>query len=135
MDTFRLAVIVIAIIVLIVFLMVAGSMIKSDVRNKIFPPVSESCPSGWTYTGPVTTDGVVTTNAYCTLGSGTSNTGSGTMKKLYKKQDMLKAKGGTFGSAGFQLEIDPKVTDCQKKEWANRNKIYWDGISNYNGCT
>lgn len=30
----------------------------------------------------------------------------------------------------YVLDQDP----CKNKEWADTNKIYWDGLTTYNGC-
>ena len=37
---------------------------------------------------------------------------------------------GTFGGSNYTLDPDP----CENKKWADRNGVYWDGLTTYNGC-
>jgi len=134
MDTFRIVVLSIAVIVLIGFLAFAGSMIKTDVRSQTFPPVSQQCPDGWAYHEDK--EGDVITHKKCTSASNaTTNLGTGdtNMKKLYPRPDDITLTG-TFKTAGWGITMKPSVTVCQQRDWANKNGISWDGVSNYNGC-
>jgi hypothetical protein len=129
MDTFRIVVLSIAVIVLIGFLAFTGSMIKKDVKSQGFPPIAQQCPDGWTYAENKTGD--VITSKTCT--SSTTNLGTGSFKSIYPNSDYI-TQTGTSPTAGWGINMKPKVTMCQQRNWANKNGISWDGVSNYNGC-
>ena len=140
MDTFRIVVLAIAVVVLIGFLAYVGSMIKADVKSQMFPPISQQCPDGWTYSetrGILTdpTSPIVSTS--CTSG-GVANRGTaGTMKNLnYPNKDLIKLSDPTknIGAVGWGVTMKPATTVCLQREWANKNGISWDGVSNFNGC-
>jgi hypothetical protein len=131
MDTFRIVVLSIAVIVLIGFLAFAGSMIKNDVRSQTFPPVSQQCPDGWTYAEQKTGD--VITSRTCTSTTTNLGTGGSAMKKLYPRPNDITLTG-TFKSPGWGINMKPSVTVCQQRNWAKKNGVSWDGVSNYNGC-
>ena len=132
MDTFRIVVLSIAVVVLIGFLAFTGSMIKKDVKSQGFPPIAQQCPDGWTYNEVKTGD--VITSKTCT--SKSTNLGTRTeFKKIYPNPDVI-AVTGTFSTTvgGWGIEMKPSVTVCQQRDWAKKNGISWDGVSNYNGC-
>jgi len=139
MDTFRTVVLAIAIVVLIGFLAYVGSMIKADVKSQMFPPISQQCPDGWTYSerrADGKADGVIM-DTTCTSGGAANRGTAGTMKNLnYPNKDLIKLSDPTknIGAVGWGVTMLPATTVCLQREWANKNGISWDGVSNFNGC-
>ena len=139
MDTFRTVVLAIAVVVLIGFLAYVGSMIKTDVKSQMFPPISQQCPDRWTYgeTRAIPTDPTSPiTSTSCT--SGTTNLGTATSLNSLNRPNAslitLKGTNPAYKVAGWGVTILPAATVCLQREWANKNGISWDGVSNFNGC-
>jgi hypothetical protein len=110
-------------------------MIKKDVRSQAFPPVSQQCPDGWTY-GEIKggTGNSVITAKTCTSASSNLGTASGTaMRNLFPNRGDI-TQTGNFKTNGWGISMKPGVTVCQQRNWAKRNGVSWDGVSNYNGC-
>ena len=40
---------------------------------------------------------------------------------------------GTFAT-GTKIEPNKLGTTCNQQTWANKNSVWWDGVSNYNQC-
>jgi hypothetical protein len=59
------------------------------------------------------------------------------MKKLnYPNKDLitLSDPAKNIGASGWGVKMMPAATVCLQREWANKNGISWDGVSNFNGC-
>ena len=140
MDTFRIVVLAIAVVVLIGFLAYVGSMIKADVKSQMFPPISQQCPDGWTYSenradNNKSDSPIVSTS--CTSRKDTANLGTASsLKNLnYPNKDLIALTADiAYKTPGWGVTMKPATTVCLQREWANKNGISWDGVSNFNGC-
>lgn len=136
MDTFQIAVLLVATVILIFIFVAIGLLIKYSDDQIIFPPRANNCPDFWT------TD----TSGNCTIPSNTGkNPGklyNGTTISLtadpantsatYTPGFMSSTNSINFSDDGWSS--DGKVSMCAKKNWTTTNGISWDGVSNYNGC-
>ena len=143
MEPFYLIVLAIATIVLILLLTFIGSLMNKKNSKDIFPPVSNSCPDGWTHDAPNNACLFGTTNmGYQT--DGTVNTASTLITAIDNfnttKDISYKTDGTVTG-----IKLDPVgsnpiwtvtgfTSTCAQKSWSNQNSILWDGVSNYNSC-
>jgi len=98
----------ITVIILIGLLTWIGITMTSAKKQQVFPSIQNLCPDGWT------SDNL----GYCTQPLNTlspnrlpaGNTGN-------TISDILNYTGGI----------------CGAKQWASKNSINWDGVTNYNG--
>jgi hypothetical protein len=133
METFYIIVLTIAGIFLILILTFVGILFTAKNNSVIYPPIQNKCPDYWTDAG----------NSGCTI----SDLNVGTLKTAngYKMTDSRGTDGvytpgydSTNKKVNFadtRWESDfYKTSRCALKQWANANKIVWDGVSNYNGC-
>ena len=117
MERFHLITLSVAAVALIITLTLAGIAIQFNSKQQKFPPSHDTCPTGWTV-GP---------NGRCN-----NNSSGDTPARTPNSADWTDADWGSKNNKG---EHDVKGVDiCVKKGWANRNGIYWDGVTNYNGC-
>jgi hypothetical protein len=115
--SFYSIVLIVAFIILLLTLVAVGIMLQNQDKNKAFPTQMSPCPDGW---------GVSDTGA-CVQPVG-SNT-------IDLTKDIDKANWITANDAdGNFIPLD-SATVCDKKAWANENKVIWDGVSNYNSCS
>lgn len=114
MESFHIIVLVVASVSLILVLTVAGILIKKDNSSQKFPTSHKDVPDGWTKTD-VTSNGVVT-------------------HTLTHKAGVYTNPTGAVDSKVFIGPVWKDIDICKKKEWADKNKVYWDGITTYNGC-
>jgi len=113
MDRFHLITLSVAVVALIVTLTLAGIALQFNSEQQKFPPSHDECPTGWTMDS----------------GSGRCGNGDG---KFTPKSSSWK---NTLTSPASRGTHDVKEVDmCVKKGWANRHGVYWDGVTNYNGC-
>lgn len=121
MDSFYSIVIIIAFIALLLCLIAVGIMIQNQDKQKTFPTQSNTCPDGW----------------------GVSETGDCMLPANDKPNyiDMATHTGSTSiwevsdDNPTQTYKVKDTATTCDKYEWATRNGIVWDGISNYNNCS
>lgn len=108
MERFHIITLLVATVTLIILLTISGILLHNDKRSQKFPPTHKKCPDGWTHEGndPGT----------CTFVDGGANQGT----------DDTDDTDDTV----YTLKADP----CENKEWADKNGIYWDGLTTYNGC-
>ena len=131
MDSFQITVLIIAAVLLILIFTTIGILTKYSTVQQVYPPVANNCPDFWTvkndescglpsYTAKnyVNGDNLTENN---TGGSGIYTPGYSTSAKSINFSDP------NWGSLG-------KTALCAKKDWANKNEISWDGVSNYNSC-
>ena len=114
--SFYSIVLIVAFLFLLLTLIAVGIMLQNQDKNKAFPSQTSPCPDGWG----------VTDNGYCVQPAG-SNKGPNTI-----------ATGGTndiWETDGSNYKPKESATVCDKKAWANENKVHWDGVSNYNSCS
>lgn len=130
MEWFYLTVLAIAILLLIIMLTFIGTRIKQNEKsgntsNDIFPPVKNSCPDLW----EATQEGDI---IQCNI---PTNNNIGILKDSDGNIDDLTA-GDIIGLNTNKDAIDfsSYETECDKKRWADKYNIKWDGVSNYNQC-
>jgi len=114
MERFHIIVLVVASVSLILVLTVAGILIKKDNSSQKFPTSHKDVPDGWTKTD-VTSNGVVTSYKLTHTAGADNNPTSA-------------APHDFIGAVWKDIDI------CEKKKWADKNQVYWDGITTYNGC-
>lgn len=127
MDIFYIIVLGIAIVLLIIVLAIIGvGMKKTGGATGVWPPVESTCPDYWKV-DPTNSD-------YCKIPeSSDRNVG-----KIYNGTTL---KPGFESSPGYEAAAkrvnfsNPYYIACNKKTWAKKWEIYWDGYSNFNGCS
>lgn len=126
--SFYSIVLIVAFIILLLTLVAVGIMLQNQDKNKAFPTQMSPCPDGW---------GVSDTGA-CVQPVG-SNTIDLTDRED-KSNDIDKTNWITANDAddkpisGNFIPLD-SATVCDKKAWANKYNVNWDGVSNYNSCS
>lgn len=129
MDYFYTVVIVIAVVLLILCLIAVGIALQNQGKNEVFPKYQNPCPDGWA----VDASG-------CTLNSineGTYNFSEDIGGMNYDPiWDNSNNVANPSGRHQHKLNADGThaASVCEKKAWANKNGIIWDGVSNYNQC-
>lgn len=129
MDYFYTVVIVIAVILLILCLIAVGIALQNQGKNEVFPKYQNPCPDGWAVDpsgctlnsineGTYDFSGVVGVMNYDPIWDNSNNVANPSGRHQHK----IKADGT------YEMSV------CDKKSWANKNGIIWDGVSNYNQC-
>lgn len=132
MESFHIIVLVVASVSLILVLTVAGILIKKDKGSQKFPTSHKDVPDGWTKAE--TSEGIDTkhtlthTGVPVTAGSPIHNYTNPTRKGTDTDNKPAVADGVFTGPIWKDIDI------CKKKKWADKNQVYWDGITTYNGC-
>lgn len=138
MDSFQITVLLVAAILLIAIFTTVGILSKYTTSDKVYPPISNTCPDYWA----VDTSGnciIPPTAASINVGDSYA---SGIINFTTDDQDVNKIYTPGYISDGGKINFaDPlwgtkgKSIECAKKSWASQSKVIWDGISNYNSCT
>jgi hypothetical protein len=138
MDKYYVIVLSIAIILLILLLTYIGILMTNSVANdkaNLFPPIANTCPDYWSIS--------VTDSSACVIPNfGARNVGIAYDSTGKLNTSVSSAKGyGVENSSQYKINFNDvnwasagKVAICAQKDWANKNNILWDGVSNYNGC-
>ena len=126
--SFYSIVLIVAFIILLLTLVAVGIMLQNQDKNKAFPTQMSPCPDGW---GVSDTGACVQPDNITTIDLAVRNDNS---------NDTDIANWITANDADgnpIQGNFKPKesATVCDKKAWANENKVHWDGVSNYNSCS
>jgi hypothetical protein len=115
MEMFYLITLSVAIVALIITLTLAGIALQYDSKQQKFPPSHDECPTDWTVDQAT--------------GKCRDSTGE------YTTPATADWRNSDLESKGSRGDHDVREVDiCVKKAWANTNKVYWDGITTYNGC-
>ena len=114
MERFHIITLLVATLTLIILLTISGILLHNDKRSQKFPPTHKKCPDGWKHDGE-------------DPGSCSTTTDSDNIGEL---DDTNNSISYTNNSISYALDKDP----CANREWANTNKVYWDGLTTYNGC-
>lgn len=126
--SFYSIVLIVAFIILLLTLVAVGIMLQNQDKNKAFPTQMSPCPDGW---------GVSDTGACVQpVGSNTIDlTDREDKSNDIDKTNWITANGddGNPISGNF-IPLD-SATVCDKKAWANKYNVNWDGVSNYNSCS
>jgi len=104
-------VVVIAVLLLILCLTGVGILMGYQNANLVFPPSQNTCPDGWMATGKV-----------CTAPDGFNIQGIDPSQGFNQS-----TRSVDFGNAAW-------TNVCDKKKWANKYGVDWDGVSNYTKC-
>tara|TARA_B100001059_G_C17715119_1_gene517551 strand:- start:708 stop:1064 length:357 start_codon:yes stop_codon:yes gene_type:complete len=118
MDSFYSIVIIIAFIALLLCLIAVGIMIQNQDKQKTFPTQSNTCPDGW---------GVSETGD-CMLPANNTDPNYIVMATHTGPKSIWEVSDGNY-------KVKDTATTCDKYDWATKNGIVWDGISNYNNCS
>jgi hypothetical protein len=124
MDSFYMIVLSIALVFLIIALSFFGIMMSKSNSTVVFPPTKNTCPDYWT-----TTQSADGTKTYCKPNG--INTGELGMDSAPGRDAQTGAID--FSDAGWSSKYN-KTNICALNTWTNKNKVSWDGVSNFNGC-
>jgi hypothetical protein len=130
MDSFQIAVLGVAAIVLIIILSVIG-VVLGNLKNKVvYPPIANQCPDYWK---------VASDNVSCTIPApGALNTGK-IRDPITGYVTFTVPVPGYDASSNTINFTDPgwvlnNSSVCNQKLWATQYGVVWDGVSNYNSC-
>ena len=115
--SFYSIVLIVAFIILLLTLVAVGIMLQNQDKNKAFPTQMSPCPDGWG----------VSDSGYCVQPDTGSNIGTNPIN--------VGATNAIWDTDGTDFKPKESATVCDKKAWANENKVHWDGVSNYNSCS
>jgi len=133
MEYFFVVVLTVASVLLLGSLTFIAVYVSKYGANKVFPPVRNQCPDGWTPEGSYCVqpkDGNEMTYSNSRLPSSNERYTFG-LKSNVKTADGTR-HGVDFSNSGWETGTQSKV--CRLKNWANSQEITWDGVSNYTGC-
>lgn len=135
MELFYIIVVAIALISLILFLTIIGVLMKNTSNTATYPPNLNQCPDYWTI-GPKDTC-VMPTKKSFTDNSIFLNTGKKSNGAVLSDPKIApySTNGNTFSTIDPLWTSKGETSICAQKNWALKNDIVWDGISNYNMCT
>jgi hypothetical protein len=126
MDLFYIIVSGIALLILILILTIMGIGMNrkgGTSASAAWPPIDSSCPDYWNI-DPATNNCIIPP-------AGTRNVGT-----LYTTGNTIASGVKGINSTNTQINFnDPYYIACNKKLWAKTWGVYWDGYTNYNGCT
>jgi hypothetical protein len=151
-DSFYLIVLTIAIIILIIALGFMGWMLSHQKDDIKFPGITTTCPDFWT----ISQDGTKCEQPENNFNEGTVKPGIKTKDKkditnvfeAYKKPGTsewtaVPGKSTSAVEGSYTINsFDSKDAGwgsgndaiCNKRKWANNNKINWDTVTNVNFC-
>jgi hypothetical protein len=149
MDSFHWIVLAIALVLLIIGLTSTAMMLSGAKSDEKYPKTYGECPDGWKkkdgYCYALDVSGGVFDDAFnannLTISTSTSDEYieldkaikgyDGSSTSTYTK---FKTTDSNDTSLLYAIKFDDTVTRCDKKAWAEYNKIRWDGVTNYNDC-
>lgn len=125
MDPFYKTVVIVAIVMLILALIGLGVLMQEQDTKTEYPPQQSACPDHWSSTSVPN---------QCKI-----NTDSGTALNVgnFDKTDGYSDDYMTYSvddSSNKLVTFKSSLLVCDKKKWANKYNIVWDGVSNYNQC-
>jgi hypothetical protein len=150
-DNFYLIVLSIAIIVLIIALGFMGWMLSHQKDQIKFPSITTTCPDYWS----VSEDGLyceqpVSTNFNSGTTAQAKDTDGNSLTNIFSAynkpgtSEWVVVPGKQTASAGKHTDNSfdskdsawgsGKEATCNKRKWANDNKIKWDTVTNVNYC-
>ena len=115
MEVFYIAVLAIATGILILILTSVGVLLRKSNTEAPWPPTAGRCPDGWTETEL----------NKCTVPESLKNSG------LVSDNSITVT---TASDGKSYINFDGKNA-CDKKTWAKKWDVKWDGVTNYNKCT
>ena len=124
MDVFYTIVLSIATVILILILTYIGiQMSNKNTSAATFPPIANTCPDYW----KVAVDG-----KSCEIPTSGKNSVTLTATQVPAGYSATPAPQIDFTNSGWSA--GGKSALCSQKDWADSNKIVWDGVTNYNKC-
>ena len=125
MDPFYKTVVIVAIVMLILALIGLGVLMQEQDTKTEYPPQQSACPDHWSYTGV----------NQCKINEDSDSTelNVGNFEKTDGDSDDYMTYSVDDGSNKL-VTFKPSLLVCDKKKWANKYNIVWDGVSNYNQC-
>ena len=139
MDSFQITVLIVAAVFLILIFTSVGLLIKYSSVNNVYPPMTNTCPDYWS----------VDTDKNCIIpGSSSQNpnigniyASSGYINLTNDSTDTSKiftpgydSQSGIINFSDSGWSSQGKSAICYQNTWASKNKVVWDGVSNYNSC-
>jgi len=122
MERFHIITLVVASASLILILTIAGILLTKDKHSQKFPTSHSDVPDGWEKTEAKTSDTVTGYNLKH------SNIGEPEADEYTNPTTHTETSELFTGAVWKDIDI------CEKKKWADKNNVYWDGITTYNGC-
>lgn len=125
MDPFYKTVVIVAIVMLILALIGLGVLMQEQDTKTEYPPQQSACPDHWSSTG----------DNQCKINkdSGSTELNVGNFDKTDGDSDDYMTYS-VDDSSNKLVTFKPSLLVCDKKKWANKYNIVWDGVSNYNQC-
>jgi hypothetical protein len=125
MDKFYTITIIVAFVILVIALIGLGILLQNNEASTEFPPKQNTCPDNWTVSGE-----------FCEWDPSkvfigdlrSTDSTSGSFNSI--SNDYVEISGNNPNGIKFKSN----VLRCDKKKWANKNRIIWDGVTNYNQC-
>jgi hypothetical protein len=148
MDSFHWIVLAIALVLLIIGLTATAMMLSGAKSDEKYPKTYGECPDGWKkkdgycyaldVSGNEFDDAFNANNLTISTSTSTEYTELDNAIKGYNSTTTTYTKFKTTDPADtsllYGIQFDDTVTRCDKKAWAEYNKIRWDGVTNYNDC-
>ena len=147
MDSFHWIVLAIALVLLIIGLTATAMMLSGAKSDEKYPKTYGECPDGWKkkdgycyaldVSGNVFDDAFNANNLTISTSTSTEYTELDNAIKGYDGSTYTKFVSNQAASSSYDMygiKFDDTVTRCDKKAWAEYNKIRWDGVTNYNDC-
>jgi hypothetical protein len=139
MDSFYIIVLSVAVGILIILLTFIGIGLRKNggfgtSQGGAWPPIESTCPDYWMIDPSDKKSCVIPPIDQSNPDKVPRNTGS-----IYKNNSI--DSGFSSATRGFDASnkkidfTDPYYTACNKQSWAKKWGIYWDGYTNYNGCS
>jgi len=125
MDPFYKTVVIVAIVMLILAFVGLGVIMQEQDGNTEYPPQQNSCPDHWSSTGDKCKINTDSGGIGLNVGNFNPTNGEDDVYMTYSEDSSSGDKLVTFKSS---------LLVCDKKKWANKYNIVWDGVSNYNQC-
>tara|TARA_B110000503_G_scaffold143145_1_gene242827 strand:- start:3641 stop:4009 length:369 start_codon:yes stop_codon:yes gene_type:complete len=122
MDKFYTITIIVAFVILVIALIGLGILLQNSEASTEFPPKQNTCPDNWTVSGGECIFDI----SHVFIGDlSSTDTSSGLINSI--SNDYVRPSSGG-------IIFKDNVLRCDKKKWANKNRIIWDGVTNYNQC-
>jgi hypothetical protein len=123
-NMFKTTVVIIALVILILFLTIAGTSINSSLKNSAFPPIQNHCPDNWVADN--SGNCIIKTNVNTGIVNDFSKTNPTTFG-FDSKKNVINFSDVGWKTGGISAQ-------CNQRSWAINNQINWDTITNYNQC-
>jgi hypothetical protein len=120
MDPFYKTVVIVAIVMLILALIGLGVLMQEQDTKTEYPPQQSTCPDHWSSTG----------DNQCKINENSGGTELNVGNFTGNSDDYMSYSVVNSN----KLVTFKSLLVCDKKKWANKYNIVWDGVSNYNQC-